>query len=159
MFISWKFELLFKQLWIYRFWTGNVIWREEGKRKWQEGKWGWAGQEHGTGRESSFWGCREGEFPQGQAEKPPTHIPVSPPLLEVPWLNVDARETQTSQGQQGLMAPLGVFGFATIIVRVGHYFSAEYFSSRNDLHWDWDLPWKNWCGLVLGRKNQIELFI
>lgn len=38
MFISWKFELLFKQLGIYRFRTGNVIQWEEGRRKWQEGK-------------------------------------------------------------------------------------------------------------------------
>lgn len=46
----------------------------------------------------------------------------------------DARETQTSQRQQGFMVPLGVFGFSTIIIRVGHYFSAEHFSSRSDLH-------------------------
>lgn len=32
----------------------------------------------------------------------------------------DARETQTSQRQQGFMVPLGVFGFSTIIMRVGH---------------------------------------
>lgn len=40
MFISWKFELLFKQLGICRFRTGNVIQWEEGRRKWQEGKLG-----------------------------------------------------------------------------------------------------------------------
>lgn len=46
----------------------------------------------------------------------------------------EARETQTSQRQQGFMVPQGVFGFSTIIIRVGHYFSTEHFSSRNDLH-------------------------
>lgn len=46
----------------------------------------------------------------------------------------DARETQTSQRQQGFMVPLGVFAFSTIIVRVGRYFSTEHFSSGNDLH-------------------------
>lgn len=90
------------------------------------GAWNWEGKQ--------LLGLQGRGTPTGPSREAPTHIPVSPPLLEVPWLNVGARETQTAQRQQGLMAPLGVFGFSTIIVRVGHYFSAEYFSSRNDLH-------------------------
>lgn len=39
----------------------------------------------------------------------------------------DARETQTSQRQQGLMAHLGAFGFSTIIMRVGHFFQQNIF--------------------------------
>lgn len=38
------------------------------------------------GGKAGFWGWREEEFSQGQAEKPPTHILALPPPFEVPWL-------------------------------------------------------------------------